>query len=504
MLGTMQSSLRRHGALQPCKTHAVKCIHLGKHVLTHCRGPPAAALSAEAAAAPSQAAAAPSPPAAAALCSAQIPSEDQLVLSALQQLQADHILIEQPQGALSASSGPLLLPYPAWIQAAIDYQDELSITKTITMQDMQQPQQQQQQQQQEPQQMDWLLDLQQQVQSLPPPVAQVGRAITDPLETFGFYPGLDFTLQPLDCMTVMQHCGFFPGRELAVAAHHALTRGAALSCIDAPLKLQEPWVKQMLSQVDDRIFEQQMKSYNPLDDLQANDRLLPAAAAVWDAQLAAAARQLDPQHQQQHTQQAAVAQEGPAPAAQMSQEALALYKVSRAAAAAMLLPKATPDVIERLQRLQPLKWAHFTQRQNFMAQQIKEAALTAAAQRRKAAAAAAVASRDPLAGLPPQSSSATSAAAGDTGRPVTLVAVVGRQHVHALQQMWTDKGSVLWRERMPRTFAPSAVEQLAEQLDGRSGQHPEATSNPATADFRVAAAATAAAPATTDEDLATI
>jgi predicted secreted protein len=262
-----------------------------------------------------------------------------------------------------------------------------------------------------------------------------------------------------------------------------LPAGAALSCIDAPLKLQEPWVKQMLSQVNDRIFEQQMKSYNPLNDLQANDRLMPAAAAAWDAQLAAAARQLDLQHQQQQQRQKpGMVQQREAPPVQMAPGALALYKASRAAGAAMLLPNATPDVIERLQRLQPLKWAHFTQRQNFMAQQIKEAAVSAAAQRRKLAAAAALPSRDPLAGQPTQAAAAAAAAGGDKVRPVTLVAVVGRQHVHALQQMWTDKGSRLWRERVPRTFAPSVVERLAEQQEGSSsGQHQEAVSQPSSA-----------------------
>lgn len=68
MLGTLQSSLGRHGALQPCNANAVQCSHFGKHVLTHRWGSPVSALSAAAAAAAAEgAAAAPS--------SAQIPSE---------------------------------------------------------------------------------------------------------------------------------------------------------------------------------------------------------------------------------------------------------------------------------------------------------------------------------------------------------------------------------------------------------------------------------------------
>lgn len=230
----------------------------------------------------------------------------------------------------------------------------------------------------------------------------------------------------------------------------ARAAGAALSCVDASLKLQEAWVKTLLDNFT--MDEQHVKAYQPAKDLAANEQLLPPAAQAWDRQMAAAAQQL----------QAAV-QAGAADASQASaeQQSLLLFKVSRATAAAMLSPGAAQEAMQRLQRLQPLKWAHFALRQRYMARQVKELCAAAA---KAAGLQPSVAVRQQQQVEQSSSSSAAGsqgrepAAAAATGKVPTVLVVVGRQHVHGLQAMWQDAASPLWRDRMPRSFAESVVE----------------------------------------------
>ncbi|KAF8059980.1 hypothetical protein HT031_004918 [Scenedesmus sp. PABB004] len=266
------------------------------------------------------------------------------------------------------------------------------------------------------------------------PGARVGRDwLIDPWETHGFYAGLDLAARPAAAAAVLRAAGFLPGLEFVVAAQHAAAAGAGLACIDAPIALQEAWVGQLL-----RGFappdEQALNAARPLDDLAALERLVSPAAAAWDRQLAGAAAALG-------------AEGGQAGAASVEE---LLFKVSRATAAALLSPAEAQAAAVRLRRLQPLKWAHFNLRQRYMAAQIKEAA----------AAAAAAGARPPLAQrLQPEAQPTAgggSGAAADT--PLTVVAVVGRHHVHALQSMWSDPRSALWQTDVPRTFAPSVVE----------------------------------------------
>jgi hypothetical protein len=252
--------------------------------------------------------------------------------------------------------------------------------------------------------------------------------------------------------------------------------GVTLSCIDASLKLQEGWVKQLLDNFT--LDEQQVKAYQPAKDLAANEQLLPAAAQAWDRLLAAAAQQL----------QAAV-QSGAADASQASakQQSLLLFKVSKATAAAMLAPAAAQEAMQRLQRLQPLKWAHFALRQRYMARQIKELC---------AAAAKASGLQPSVAARPQQldqQNQAAAAAGGSqpiakpAGKAPTVLVVVGRQHVQGLQAMWQDASSPLWRDRMPRSFAASVVE--------REGSGDAAAAENASAQADCPAAAQPAEPA---------
>jgi hypothetical protein len=252
--------------------------------------------------------------------------------------------------------------------------------------------------------------------------------------------------------------------------------GVTLSCIDASLKLQEGWVKQLLDNFT--LDEQQVKAYQPAKDLAANEQLLPPAAQAWDKQLAAAAQQLQ-----------AEVQSGAADASQASaeQQSLLLFKVSKATAAAMLVPAAAQQAMQRLQRLQPLKWAHFALRQRYMARQIKELC----------AAAAKAAGLQPSVAVRQQQQdqqSETAAAGGSkatakpAGKAPTVLVVVGRQHVQGLQAMWQDPSSPLWRDRMPRSFAASVVEWEGSEDAGAA----ESTSASAQADSPAAAQPAAA------------
>lgn len=254
--------------------------------------------------------------------------------------------------------------------------------------------------------------------------------------------------------------------------------GAQLLCIDAPLKLQEQWVKQLLDNF--KLDEQQINRYKPLRDYNDNQQLLPAAAAEWDKQLAAAAQQLQQAVQQQKQQKPGVPEKSAvgtnAEASVTSaaeQQSLLLYKVSKATAAAMLSPADAQQAMERLKRLQPLKWAHCRLRQRYMAQQIREACNAAAAKLTKGPNATA-------------------------GKPtVKMLAIIGRQYVPGLQDMWRDPGSSLWSDRVPRTFTPSVVEKQEDyaaahqrQPSGGNGSKDSSQGSP---DSRGAAQGTAAA-----------
>jgi hypothetical protein len=204
-------------------------------------------------------------------------------------------------------------------------------------------------------------------------------------------------------------------------------------------------VRGLLSSFD-TLDEQTVNSYAPLKDFNANQELastLPAAATAWDKQLADAAAQL----QQQQVQPPPADSEAAAAAAE--QQALLLFKCSKATAAALLPPDAAQqgEVLARMARLQPLKWRHFALRQQYMAQQVKEAAVAAAKSAR--------------------AGSSNNSCSGSGG--TTLLVIVGRQHCAALRSLWSDPASSLWRTQVPRSFAPSVVDPEAEPTPAAAG-----------------------------------
>lgn len=427
-------------------------------------------------------------------CCFYAPLQHELVAAALQQLQPDEVLIEQPP---PPSNTGLLLPHPQWVQAALDH-----------------AQCWQQQDQQQLQAFESEL-----AASAPNPPAKVGKDIMDPYETFGYYGGLEYGQRPAALARVLQRCGFLPGREVVTAVQHALQQGdgvgrrlqgktstcvhavfgllfcfwlaaqpantpnivsyiplpssrntcrhhhpsgARLRCIDAPLKLQESWVRGLVGAFTSQLDEAAVNSYQPLKDFTANQTAasthLPDAAAEWDKALADVAAHLQQQQQQQAAAASGAAEDAStaaaaAAAAQQAaeQEALLLFKVSKATAAALLPPDDTlqAEVLSRMQRLQPLKWRHFALRQQHMAQQIKEAAMLATKQ--------------------------SQGRSSSSSQP-TLLVVVGRQHCAALHAMWSDPASALWATQVPRSFAPSVVEPQQQQgadagVDNSSGSN---------------------------------
>jgi hypothetical protein len=206
--------------------------------------------------------------------------------------------------------------------------------------------------------------------------------------------------------------------------------------------------------------EQWANSITPLKDFNTNQQLaatLGPAAAAWDKQLAEAADKL--RQEAAAADGAGTAAADPAAAAAAEQQALLLFKVSKATTAALLPPDEgglQAGVVQRLQRLQPLKWKHFALRQQHMAQQIKEAAEVAAKQVSSDSSKAAASTQ-------PSHGSSGSGSSGSSSEQPVLLAVVGRQHCAALRSLWSDPNSSLWRTQVPRTFAPSVVERQTQQ-----------------------------------------
>lgn len=78
--------------------------------------------------------------------------------------------------------------------------------------------------------------------------AKVGKDLMDPFEVFGFYPSLDLMTASQHIPDVLGLFGFMPGIECIAAVQKAQQLGARLALIDAPLKLQEGWVRAMVQQ----------------------------------------------------------------------------------------------------------------------------------------------------------------------------------------------------------------------------------------------------------------
>ena len=133
------------------------------------------------------------------------------------------------------------------------------------------------------------------------------------------------------------------------------------------------------------------------------------------------------------------------------------FKVARACAAACLLPSSRLDtvsldeVLSRQARLQPLKYQHFDRRTLHIGQQVQEVCRKVQESARATArASVTVTGTDP----------AASGARADTqpnsqAPPLTVLVLLGRQHVPRLRELWGQPSSRLHRGSVPHTFADS-------------------------------------------------
>eukprot|EP00877_Chromochloris_zofingiensis_P006312 jgi/Chrzof1/1934/Cz10g27010.t1 len=343
------------------------------------------------------------------------------------------IVIDQPSDA----AAQVLLPHPAWIQTFLDFFDIIVTRETLDPcidHEMD---------------ADIIEELLSQLQAQALSHAKVGKDVMDPFETFGYYPGLDFVTQPTHVVAVLKHFGYLAGMEYVAAAQLAQTRGAELACIDAPIKLQEQWVSQLVQQF--QLHENQL-AMQLLKDYDANEAVLDPACRQWDQQLAS-----------KHSPTSTTAVANGAALESSSQEtAILAYKLSRACAAAHLSPQATVTALQHLQRLQPLKFQHFALREKHMAWRLRELCTAGCS--------------TPTAG-PSHGSGPADKARGDSAQtehaaqPSTstddkthgdnkncFVVLLGRQYVPGLRNLWNNKNSVLWQDKMPREFHASVVE----------------------------------------------
>ncbi|KAL6762590.1 hypothetical protein V8C86DRAFT_2516394 [Haematococcus lacustris] len=268
----------------------------------------------------------------------------------------------------------------------------------------------------------------------------VGRDIFDPYEALGYYSGLELLLQPGHVAAALQLFGYAPGAELAAAAEHGLglTPGSCcrhLDCLDAPLRLQEVWVAQQVAQfrLQETDLPRQLQQ-----ELRALQAWLPPGHAAWERAVGRA-----------------VAGRGVT-----ATESMAAYKVVKACAAACLGPdiRASGPAMEGQARLQPMKWALLRKRALHLARQLLERARRYTAQARVQEEEEAVEVREEE-----KEGDEGSRGSGAGTSPVRLVAVVGRQMVPFIRELWNDQESALWQGDVPRTFSPSMVEPVARE-----------------------------------------
>jgi hypothetical protein len=331
------------------------------------------------------------------------PDQHPAISNLLSQVSPTHIAVEQPPDP----SPDIILPHPRWLQTIWDALGDEALKQLST--------QHHSSSSSNGTYATSLVPLQHQLQQLSIPDAQVGRDIIDPFETVGFYTGLDLLRSPHHTSLAFQEFHYLPGLELLKAAQFAADNGLQFVHLDAPIKLQESWVKHI---VDGFKIREEDYAYNPNQDLNAVQRLLLPELSAWDEKLAAltaeqamasasstaptaaAAAAASPADQAMATTSAAAAASPAAtssitdssaggeaatsaadtpPPPSMEDLAVVRYKVSRATAAATLSPAATATALQHMRRLQPLKFRHMAEREAYMAQRIRELSSKAAA-----------------------------------------------------------------------------------------------------------------------------
>lgn len=313
--------------------------------------------------------------------------------------------------------------------------------------------------------------------------ARVGRDMLDPFEVLGLYPGLDVAVRGEQLAEAGRRFGFVPGLEYAALVAAAEDAGAQVYSVDAPLKLQEQWVAQLVSEwtLGEQHLARQLGA-----ELQEARQLLPAQFNDWDMKLAEAVQQLEQQHQQQPH---GGGQQGPWAGREeyggSSLAAITAFKVSRATAAATVPYSECRTAYQRQAGLQPLRWALFERRARHAALQVRDLCQRMVVRKVRVDAEEVV---PPGASTTSTSTSTTATTSSQQRQPVVAPALddasrqqpqvvllaVGRQLVPLLEDAWANDRSAVWHGEVPRGFAPSSLPEYPADM-GAAGRGPAGT-----------------------------
>lgn len=386
-------------------------------------------------------------------CVHYAPYQWQLVRNVIDKVKPDIVAIEQPPP--TSGSGALLL-YPAWLQALLDNIDFVTYDTLVP---------------EEPSAVAttgyrsstadgdsstaeasssdsshaaavMLRSLQHTLGRVQQP-ARVGKDLLDPFEVFGFYPGLDFQVSSPQVTRVFDAFDYLPGCEYVAAVQKAERIGAQVRCVDAPLRVQEGWVRRL---VEGFALDEQRLTVQLLKSLERNQAMLLPDYVTWDAELAAAAATAPPE------------------------VGMAVYKVSRACAAGTLAPGELDAAVAEQAKLQPLKYAHFAEREAYIANQLRDMCKQARQEQQQQQQQQAVADATAREVQPSGASTSPSPeeVCGAGRSTLNIVVVLGRVHLPGLAKLWNNRSSALWRDVMPKNYAQSTIE-LAGDPDVRAG-----------------------------------
>ncbi|GLI61787.1 hypothetical protein VaNZ11_004287 [Volvox africanus] len=315
--------------------------------------------------------------------------------------------------------------------------------------------------------------------------AQIGRDLLDPFEVLGMYGGCDYVTFPAQSLKALTLFGHLPGLEYAALVVAAQQRGVqvrsqnkAICSVDAPLRLQEKWVRQLVADFTLSESDLTRRLQQDLDRLMA---LLPAEYLAWDMTLADAVRQVERQRAQ--IRDAGTGGGGARVDDRDAAEEPALgtvtaFKVSKAVAAATVSYEASREAFAMQAALQPLKFALFARRAKHLVLQVRDLCQRMS-MRQVRVDADKFKSTVPSTGHANQTSGVRGgmfgarqrkgqdeAAAGEdvalvdvSEQPVKVVlAVVGRQYIPYIEELWANERSFLWHGDVRRTFARSMLE----------------------------------------------
>ncbi|KXZ45834.1 hypothetical protein GPECTOR_50g628 [Gonium pectorale] len=317
--------------------------------------------------------------------------------------------------------------------------------------------------------------------------ARLGRDMLDPFEVLGLYGGCEYVTRPGQLAEALSLFGWLPGLEYGMMAALAQELEVQVYSIDAPLRLQEKWVTQLVADFTLREEDLARRLSHDLARAQAG-RGLPGG---WDAAVAEAVRQIEAAAVADQLGLQALAERGAGGSGsgdprEPPLRTVTAFKASRAVAAATLPYEAAREAFSLQAGLQPLKFGLFARRARHLVLQIRDLCQRMSVRRVRVDA-------DAVGGkpaAPPEGAQEGGGEAAEDGAPVSLVdvggrpaqvvlAVMGRQYVPYIEEMWANERSALWHGEVllalvVRLMALPDKDQLANFLRAK----PEAISVP--------------------------